>query len=64
MGSGKRLLTVAVLSVAAAALGACDENEQDRVLYHKKGVYQGQQDQPLNEETVDELRSRATRQAG
>jgi len=64
MSGTSRLLALALAGAAAMALSGCDENEQDRVLYHEKGVYQGQSDQPLNPEVVDELRSRAKRQGG
>ncbi len=62
--SGTSKLLALALAGAAAALSGCDESEQDRVLYHEKGVYQGQPDQPLKPEVVDELRGRAKRQAG
>jgi len=64
MSGTSRLLALALAGAAATALSGCDESEQDRVLYHEKGVYQGQPDQPLNSEVVDELRSRAKRQGG
>lgn len=53
-----------LLTVAGVALGAqgCREDERDRVLMHEPGVYLGQPDQPLEQEQVDELRSRARQQ--
>lgn len=59
-----RLLTAAVLSAAALVISACNEQEQGRVLYHEKGVYQGEPDTPLKEDTVDALQQRALNQAG
>lgn len=50
------------------ALGAllltqgCREEEQDRILVHEKGVYQGQEDRPLDPERLQELRSRTSGQ--
>jgi len=40
----------------------CREEEQGQVLFHEKGVYQGQEDEPLDDERLDELRSRARAQ--
>lgn len=37
----------------------CREEEQDRVLFHEKGTYQGPDDEPLDEEQVGDLRERA-----
>lgn len=64
MSGTRRRLTVLGLVAAAVLVSACDENEQDRVLYHEKGVYQGRADTPISPETADELRARARRQAG
>ena len=57
------LATVALV-VAAFTLSACEEDEQDRVLRYQKGTYLGQQDQPLDEGTLNELRGRARNQEG
>lgn len=59
-----RLLTPVLLAATAFGLAACEEEEQNRVLYHEPGVYQGQKDTPISDETFDELRRRALRQAG
>jgi outer membrane protein assembly factor BamE (lipoprotein component of BamABCDE complex) len=40
----------------------CREEEQDRPLVHDKGVYQGAVDQKLDQEQLDALRQRATKQ--
>lgn len=57
---GRLALSLAALSILA--LGACREEEQDRILMQQKGVYQGQADEPLSEEQLRELRFRASQQ--
>ena len=52
----------AVASVAV--LGACRKEEQGRIRSFEPGVYQGQEDTPLDSAVVDDLRQRARRQAG
>ena len=48
------------------ALGAlllvqgCREEEQEQILVHEKGVYQGQEDSSLDFDQLQELRSRAS----
>lgn len=49
------------LALAAGLLvlvQGCREEEQDQVLIQEKGVYQGEEDQPLSEPTLDDLRDR------
>lgn len=58
-----RLLALPTL-LLGLGLAACDEAEQDRILLYEKGTYLGPSDPPLSEETENELRSRATLQAG
>lgn len=48
----------------AATLGACDEDEQGRILNYDQGVYKGQTDTPIDDETREELRQRARRLVG
>jgi len=55
------LRLLALLGVALA-VQSCREDEQDRVLMYEPGTYLGQQDEPLDQEQVDTLRQRATRQ--
>jgi hypothetical protein len=57
-------LTAAALACAAFSLSACEEDEQDRILRYDKGTYLGPEDQPLEQETLDELRNRARNQGG
>lgn len=64
MDATRRLLTLALMGATALAVTACKESEQDRVLYHQKGVYQGEKDSPLADEKLDDLRRRALNQAG
>lgn len=55
-------LAIVGATIVALALGACRESEQDRPLMYQKGVYQGQEDQPLSDAQLDELRHRANQQ--
>lgn len=56
---------ISLMMVAAAiGLAACDEAEQDRILRYEKGTYLGVPDEPLDNETLDDLRFRARLQAG
>jgi len=55
------LRLLALLGVALA-VQSCREDEQDRVLMYEPGTYLGQPDEPLDQEQVDALRQRATRQ--
>ncbi len=57
---GRLALSLTALSILV--LGACREEEQDRILMQQKGVYQGQADEPLSEEQLRELRFRASQQ--
>ncbi len=41
MKTGKLIITLACLVAVGASLGACREDEQDRVLLYDKGVYLG-----------------------
>ncbi len=47
------------LIAAGLVLGACREQEQDRVLLYEKGTYLGQPDTALSEETRMALRQRS-----
>ncbi|MBK1698336.1 hypothetical protein [Rhodovibrio salinarum] len=59
-----RLLTLAMLGGTLLVAAGCKEAEQNRVLFHEPGVYKGQKDQGISDETYQELRQRARRQAG
>ena len=59
----KILLCISAMA-AMAVLGACRKEEQGRIRKFEPGVYQGQDDTPLDSAVVDELRQRARRQAG
>jgi hypothetical protein len=51
-----------VLLGVALAVEGCREDEQDRVLRYQPGTYLGQADEPLDQQQVEELHERATRQ--
>ena len=53
-----------MLLAAALFLGACREDEQDRVIGFEPGVYQGKADSQLNAEQEEQLRLRVGRQGG
>lgn len=56
--SRKRLLvTFAAIGVTALVAG-CRDNEQDRPLAFDKGVYGGQADEEISEETRKQLQDR------
>ncbi|MEQ8602465.1 MAG: hypothetical protein RIB45_04035 [Marivibrio sp.] len=50
---------LALAAVGLLMLGGCRESEQNRPLDYEPGVYLGQQDEPLDEGVVDQLRDRA-----
>lgn len=58
---GHRGLLV-VGAVAMLALGACREEEQDRILLFEKGTYLGAPDTPLGDDSSATLRQRASGQ--
>lgn len=60
----KTFLTAAAILCAGVVLSGCEEDEQDRILRYEKGTYLGQEDQPLGQETLDELRNRTRSQGG
>jgi len=60
----RKLSLVAAMAAAALTLGACDPEEQGRILQYEKGTYLGQPDDELSPEVRDELRSRVGRQRG
>ncbi|MBX2854626.1 MAG: hypothetical protein KTR21_06550 [Rhodobacteraceae bacterium] len=49
--------------IALAALPGCREAEQDRPMSYQKGVYGGQADQEIDDETRQKLRDRAKYQS-
>ena len=52
-------LKVLVLATFVAALSACAEEEQNRLLSYEKGTYLGPADQSLSDEQVRKLMTRA-----
>ncbi len=59
---GRSLLAAAVIVAGLVALTGCREEEQDRVLLFEQGTYLGEPDNTLDDQQVNELRSRAQRQ--
>jgi len=60
----QKLIPIAAGAGMVLVLAACDEAEQGRVLRYEKGTYLGQEDTPLSEQQLDELRARAQMQGG
>ena len=58
-----RTLILVAATAAVLTVTGCREDEQDRVQFFQPGVYQGQQDAGLSQETLDALRSRAAQQS-
>jgi outer membrane murein-binding lipoprotein Lpp len=58
-----RFAVIGATVLAMTAIAGCREEEQNRPLTYKKGVYQGKTDQQLSDAQRDELRSRARNQA-
>ena len=64
MNAGKSIGLLGCALVAALTLGACREEEQDRVLRFDKGEYAGRPDQPLTAEAREALKERMRHQGG
>lgn len=58
----RRSVLLILLASALALIASCREDEQGRLLFEQKGVYQGEADQPLSQEQLDALRQRASNQ--
>lgn len=56
--------TVFALALVAAALAACRQQEQGRVLMYEKGTYLGKHEPALGADTRAALDRRALRQGG
>ncbi|MEM8877611.1 MAG: hypothetical protein AAGD23_07035 [Pseudomonadota bacterium] len=54
----KRLLVLIAAGSVAAMVAGCRENEQGRPLAFDKGVYGGQADQQISDETRKQLQDR------
>ncbi len=62
---GNRKIAVTLGGLLAATLllvSACREEEQDRVLRHKEGVYLGTPEPAISDDKLQDLRHRAARQ--
>ena len=63
IGNKKMVVTLGGLLAATLLLvSACREEEQDRVLWHEKGVYLGTPVSAISDDKLQELRHRAARQ--
>lgn len=60
MLSAWRAVAVSGLLGVLLLVQGCREDEQDRVLVQEKGVYQGEQDDGLDFEQLEELRARTS----
>jgi hypothetical protein len=58
----RAVVTAVALFAVAIGLAACEEDEQDRVLRYEPGTYLGEEDTPLSDEKVNNLRQRAANQ--
>jgi len=61
--TGKKFIGLVTLICLSAALSACDQEEQGRILSYDKGTYLGPADQKLGAEQVRELETRTNLQA-
>lgn len=59
---GRRVLWGLAIIVIGAGLGGCRDDEQGRPLVKQKGVYEGPKDQPLDQQRLDDLKSRTAGQ--
>jgi hypothetical protein len=63
IGNKKIAVTLGGLLAATLLLvSACREEEQDRVLWHEKGVYLGTPEPAISDDALQDLRHRAARQ--
>lgn len=58
----KRGISVLAMIGLVAGVAACRENEGDRPLTKQKGVYEGQEDEKLDADQLESLRTRASGQ--
>lgn len=60
-GAKQALLAVAIVGLAAG-ISSCRDEEQGRPMVKQKGVYEGQADEALGDDTRSDLRSRTAGQ--
>lgn len=58
----KTMITIAFCGVLALSLGACREEEQNRITLYEKGVYMGKTDQSLTDIQARRLAGRTMMQ--
>jgi hypothetical protein len=57
-----KTLLLMLFILSTFLVSSCREEEQNRVLNYKKGVYLGQQDTALTEQQITKLRIQTSRQ--
>ncbi len=62
MRPGNVIVVLGCVVAAGVLLGACRENEQDRVLLYQKGKYLGKPDTAVSEGALRALRAQIQRQ--
>ena len=62
IGGAKRALLVATIAGLAMGISGCREDEQGRPMVKQKGLYEGQADETLSNDTREALRSRTAGQ--
>ncbi len=56
--------TLGLIAITAVVLVGCRAEEQGRLIRYEQGVYKGKPDTELSQAQLEELRSRARKQAG
>lgn len=62
MSGAKRALMMMVVFGLSLGLAGCRDDEQARPMVKQKGVYEGQKDEPIDDDRLQALRSRAAGQ--
>ncbi len=58
-----KFFIISIILLASFTLNACKKEEQGRPLSYKKGVYQGNPDNALNDNEVYQLKKRVSGQS-
>ncbi|MEL6962109.1 MAG: hypothetical protein AAFO01_05085 [Pseudomonadota bacterium] len=58
IGGAKQALLIAAIVGVAMGISGCREDEQGRPMVKQKGLYEGQPDETLSEDTRSALRAR------
>ena len=62
MSGGRRALLATAMIGLSLSLAGCREDEQARPMVKQKGVYEGQVDQAISEDRLQDLKLRAAGQ--